>query len=683
MKRPLIPALIPLLFATWGLPVFADSLAKRNDSRAVFQDDFEAATSGRLPTGWSPWGNQDHNTPADFISDDKDSHSGTNCFRIHHSANSTGYIVLSPKSAIHPQAGRIYTASFWARADRPGKSAFEWSAYQKIHPFTGSTQPGGGTFEVGKQWTEFNFTIREGLDLLADQSPYLMLVFRASPQAKEERTLWIDDVCVVEQPDPNPVTLIHATDIRHETINHRLQLGNRLEFSVDPAQRLKRATSEVGGVSFHRLCGWTGQPYNRSGEYTLSPELETAIHEMRLPMTRIYAVGDEPFGVEAGLDKVVEMCRRVGVTQDHCVVEFEEQGAHTKLTPEAWARGVRYSVRQGYHFHHWEIGNEPYSSLWGNGQAFTNADDFIQHFKAVARAVRAVDTKAQLGLDIHPENVKWGNYLLKKLAGDYDFIAPHYYSTANVRKLPFEEIVLTENYRILDRASWNNALLQAYNPHRSVYQYDTEWGMICDKPDGREDGRCANIVGTLHRAVRLIYYAREDLLKGASGWNLLTRPDAPGFGILSQEASDKRYLLYWLYYYFNRHLGEWVLPMDGIAPYYQPQQEADRVKFSGPLTPVLATLSRDSKEIYLVIANGSWSQSFPCSVATKGFNARSSSGVLLSNGDADGNPLLQCKEDAISDFPVTVNGTQMTCKVPPHSVVFITLRKTEPKKSEQ
>ena len=314
--------------------------------------------------------------------------------------------------------------------------------------------------------------------------------------------------------------------------------------------------------------------------------------------------------------------------------------------------------------------------MWGQGHAFTNADDFIQHYKAVSRAIRAVDAKAQLGLDIHSGNVRWGNYLLKQLAGNYDFVAPHYYSGADVRKLSFEEIALTENYRILDRAMRTKALLRAYNPHRDAYLYDTEWGMIHNSPDGKEnDWRTANIIGTMHRAVRLIYYAREDLLKGASGWQMFCPLSEQGHGILSQEAPDKRFLLYWLYYYFNRHLGEWALATDGVAPYYEPRLAADRGQFGGPLTPVLATLSADGREIYLVIANGSWKQNFPCAVTTKGFATGSAAGVLLSNGDLDGNPLLQRKEDAISELPVSVKGTQIMCDVPPHSVVFITLRK--------
>jgi hypothetical protein len=120
------------------------------------------------------------------------------------------------------------------------------------------------------------------------------------------------------------------------------------------------------------------------------------------------------------------------------VLEFEEQGASRSLPPETWARGVSHALRQGYGFHHWEIANEPYSSLWGEGQAFPTAEAFISHFKAVSGAIRLADPQAQAGVDIYPEHVRWGNYLLKQLAGHYDFVAPHYYCGADVHKLGFE-----------------------------------------------------------------------------------------------------------------------------------------------------------------------------------------------------------------------------------------------------
>jgi hypothetical protein len=152
--------------------------------------------------------------------------------------------------------------------------------------------------------------------------------------------------------------------------------------------------------------------------------------------------------------------------------------------------------------------------------------------------------------------------VLQQLAGCYDFVAAHFYCGADVHKLSFEDITLSENYRMLDRALKIQALLRAYNGGRKTCQYDTEWGMICSAPGGKTadyEDRNANIIGTVHRAVRLIYYAREGILRGASGWQMLSALNGQGFGILSQQAPEQRFLLYWLYYYFNRHVGEWAL----------------------------------------------------------------------------------------------------------------------------
>ena len=659
--------------------MLAGSWAFCDDTNVIFRDDFEAASIASPPPGWTMWGAEQSKTPANYTHDTTNPHSGQACFRIHHPAQTGGYIVSSPDRAIRPKRAMIYTVSFWARADQPGKALFRWTAYRTIKPFVDSPSPGTFQFDAGREWQEFTFTVREGLDLFADQSRFLLLTFAATTEPKAERTLWIDDVRVSEQPDPHPASLLNDEAISHDALQHRLRPGDRLEFTIDATNRLRRATQAVGGVSFHRVCGWTGQPYNRKGDYTLAPELETAIREMRLPMTRFYAVGDEPFSIDAAIDRVADTLRRIGVAEERCVLEFERQGAETKLPPETWARGVAHSLQRGYKFHRWEIANEPYASLWGNGQAFPTPDAFIEHFRTISRAIRTVDPHAQLGLDIHWNNVKWGNYLLKQLAGEYDFVAPHYYCNANVRKLPFEEIVLTENYRILDRALRIQALLRAYNPDRDVDQSDTEWGLSCDAPGGKDadyEGRNANIIGTLHRAVRLIYYAREEILHGASGWQMFSRLNGPGYGILSQQASAKRFMLYWLYYYFNRHVGEWALATDGVAPYYQPQQENDHAQFSGPLTPALVTLTSDERKIYLVIANGSWTVPVPCRIRLRNFVVDRATGTVLTTGNLDGPPLLDRQADAVMDFPVVHEGDTVICTLPPHAVAFVTLERS-------
>jgi len=646
----------------------------------VYNGDFEIASTESPPPGWTMWGEGTWKIPANYTLDTVNPHSGSACFRIHHPAGTNVYVVSSPQHAIRPRKGMVYTVSFWARADKPGMSHFAFEAYSSIHPFIDAPSPGTFAIAAGERWERSRFTIEEGWDFFADRSRYLLLTFYATRDQRTERTLWVDDIVVTEGPSTRKGRLVDESALKYPPLQHRLRPGNVLDITVDAGKPLRRATQDVGGISFHRVCGWTGQPYDRKGDYTLAPELEQAIRDLHLPMTRFYAIGDEPFPVEESIDRAAEVCRRVGVPLDHVVLEFETQGATSKLPPELWARGVRHSVSKGYGFRYWEIANEPY--LMPEGTAFPTPQSYIDHFIEVSRAIRAVQPSAQIGLAIDPESQTWGNAVLKQCAGHYDFVVGHYYSGIDrLQERALEVAVLAANYQKLDLILRTNALIRAYNPGRDVYQYDTEWGMISSGPHGEAADafdRNANIVGTLHRAVRLIYYAREDILRGASGWEMLSRSEAQGFGILSPDAPDKRFMLYWLYYYFNRHLGEWALDMDGVAPYYTPSAAdglSDRpTDYAGPMTPALVTLSKDRKSLYLVVANGSWNRAAPCTVNVRTFDPVRAAGILLINDDLDGKPLLQRKEDAIAELPVTLAGPRVTCTIPAHSVVFLTLK---------
>jgi hypothetical protein len=52
-------------------------------------------------------------------------------------------------------------------------------------------------------------------------------------------------------------------------------------------------------------------------------------------------------------------------------------------------------------------------------------------------------------------------------------------------------------------------------------------------------------------------------------------------------------------------------------------------------------------------------------------------GVLLTNDNLDGAPLLAHKEDAVISFPVAQEASDVTCTLPAHSVVFLTLERSK------
>ena len=649
----------------------------------VHNGDFEIVSSDCPPPGWVMWGAQKYKIPANYTRDETAPHGGAACFRMHHPANTAGYVVLAPSHAIRPRGGKVYTVSFYARSDRTGSSAFGFTAYESVRPFVDAASPGRWTLDVTPSWQRFEFEIHEGWDFFSDRSRYLLLTFYATQDNKEECTLWVDDIVVTEKPSTRDGRLLDASHLTYEPLQHRLEPGKRLEFTVDAKRRLGPATRNVGAVSFHRVAGWTGHPYNKAGEYTLPAETEEAIREMRMPMTRFYAVGDEPFSVEESIDRAAEVCRRVNVPLDNCVLELETQGAQTKLAPDVWARGVSHARKKGYGFRYWEISNEPY--IRRPDSAFSTPDSYVEHVKDVSQSILAVDPRAQIGIGIHKNSQNWGNYILKRTAGCYDFVAAHHYaSVRNIHTGKFEAAVLTTNFKALDDCSKVNALIRAYNPDREVVQIDTEWGMHCGGPNGeRADyvDRNANVFGTIHRAVRLIYYAREGMLAGASAWQMLNRVGAQGFGVLAPEVPEKRFMLYWLYYYFNRHLGEWALELHGTAPYYVPETEDassfQATEYGGPQTPVLATLSKDGRALYVVIANGSWDRAEPCRIEVRNFAVSETDGVLLTHSDPDGKPLLERKSDAVSLLPISVEADVLTCAIPPHAVAFLTMKTTE------
>jgi len=650
------------------------AVAEEGQRVEVFNADFERPEGGNPPVGWAMWGPQQDKVPEHFVTDRSEARSGKASLRIFHPAKTRGYIVTDPQHAIRPAEGMAYEVRFWAKADRPRKARFGITAYRSIRPFVDAPSPGAWPIEVTPEWQAYRFEFFEGLDFFADESQYLLLTFSAVTDTAEEGTLWVDDIEVWVRPSPQPRVINPAT-LKYPPVNHRLRPGKSLAITIDSTTSWGPTTRQVTGISFHRVAGWTGQPFDREGRYRLTSSQEEAIRQLRLPMSRFYAVGDEPFPVEEALDRIAWLCNRVGIPQEWMVIELEEQSAARRIAPEGWASAVEHVKKKGYRFRFWEVANEPYSSLWGKGGAFSSAEDYMEHFKAVAKAIRAVDPSAQVGVAIHPRNVRWGNLVLRQTAGDYDFVVGHYYSFPRIFQQPFEEVVITENMRTLDLILKIQALIREYNGSRPVYQLDTEWGLHAGGPAGeRADyvDRNANIWGVLHRAVRMIYYAREGMLRGASGWQMLNRTAGQGFAILFSDAPESRSMLYWLYYYFNRHLGSELVAFEGEAPFYKAPSDPEGA-FAAPLTPLVVTREPNGNRLWIILANGSWETAVPMQLRFRGFRPARYIGTLLTDHDLDGKPLLPPGKTFARPFQARLVEGELRGELPAHSVVFLTV----------
>jgi hypothetical protein len=54
---------------------------------------------------------------------------------------------------------------------------------------------------------------------------------------------------------------------------------------------------------------------------------------------------------------------------------------------------------------------------------------------------------------------------------------------------------------------------------------------------------------------------------------------------------------------------------------------------------------------------------------------------VISSDNLDAKPLLERKEEAVSDFPVAATPEDVTCTLGPHAIVFVTLSRQQEKAS--
>ena len=658
---------VPLALAA----TVAFSAACANAQELLKNGGFEEEAAG-VPPGFAIWGTEQSNNSENFKRDSSEAHSGKASLRIHHLANAPGYIVSSPfDNAIKAEKSTEYTASFWAKTDKPGYGEFRIGSYLSTkRPLSDGQEIGDYQLKLETEWRKFTFTFIEGRDFIAENSPFIYLCISAAKTPAEERTVWIDEISVTSKRNADSFNLVDGNKIPFDAPRFPLKPGAELSIAIDPSKVLRKANKLVGGISFHRVAGWAGRPYSTEGKYTVSPETEQAIKDLKLPLTRFYALGDERFSLEESIDKVAALLDRLGIPQETVVLEFENQGSKTKLSPEDWARGVKYSVGKGYKFRYWEISNEPYY-----GSIFKEPSEYVEHYKKVNAAIKAAQPDAKTVLETEKDDFKWGNYLLGALAGQYDLVAPHWYGWTKGYSL--EDTILGDNYETTCRIARLNALIKHYNKDRDVAQYDTEWGLLMPTPDGKEgeeNRRNANIVGVLYRATRLVSYTGDGILRGATAWEMFIRKPNYGFCTFDAAAEDKRSCLYWFYYYYNRSVCDNVLAIEGTAPYYAIKQgRALSQGKSVPATPALVTSTNDGKRICAMLVNGVWENDCPTKITVDNFQLKKASGVILSCDDKDALPLLERKEDFVKPFVPAVSGNSLSFTLPGHSVVFLTL----------
>jgi hypothetical protein len=76
------------------------------------------------------------------------------------------------------------------------------------------------------------------------------------------------------------------------------------------------------------------------------------------------------------------------------------------------------------------------------------------------------------------------------------------------------------------------------------------------------------------------------------------------------------------------------------------------------------------------MVNGSWTKAVPCRVKLRDFRVAKAKGVVISSDKLDGKPLLERKEEAVSDLPVGTTPEEVNCTLPPHAIVFVAVSRS-------
>ncbi|MEM2051915.1 MAG: hypothetical protein QW614_03055, partial [Candidatus Caldarchaeum sp.] len=413
-------------------------------------------------------------------------------------------------------------------------------------------------------------------------------------------------------------------------LNHRLLPGRFLDVVVDADRVLREVNRRVLGVSFFIVgdgdagaktegrCR-AGLPVDRHGSYRLDNhpcgDFEQAVRDLRLKMTRVHelALYDRwkhagkaaenwyaQFDAKQALDIWSKLADRLNIPQENIVLGIQlyttQQDRDTIYPrPEFWSELVRHSVDRGYRFRMWEVGNEVYFPIAERETGFvlngfadsrdsldTQVERFSRYLRDVSKAVKSVQPHAQIGLSINgvddfTRRETWTQKVLEKAAGFYDFLVGHYYNWSDgvVADGMLEYFTLAYNYAVMKVQAMQLEMAGQFpqNHGKHIYHYDTEWGAAGTRTAGDwnvyVEPRNGNTYGVLQRAVRLVYYLREGFVEGASTWAMFTRNPStePAFGLLTHEDPNLRSMVYWLYYYFQQFLGDFVLDVTGTAPY--------------------------------------------------------------------------------------------------------------------
>lgn len=581
-----------------------------------------------------------------------------------------------------------YTVSFMAKGSRNINLYLEVYFKRFLPPYLTQPSPGFIPFEVKRGWQTYNFTFQPNEDFFNFWEVYPEVFFVILPSVSLPETVWIKDLYftqdTIQQLTPNFVSgklpFLRLTP----------SLDGKVLIDVFPDNIVDTCKLQILGVAM-LSTKHPREVFTKEGDVNISEPLLESIGRLKIPFTRIFIPIMDTNDIREGALRLKRLITLFEIPPERVVLELEPPGQGGTLSPTLWAKAVEYIINEiEPRFHLWEVGNETYFvphniKKKGIEPAYPTALDYAEHVKRVSEKIKEVQPNAKVGISLSQNYLAWNNTVLREAKGYYDFVAPHYYAALPYQTYNFEDIVLTENAISLLKTLSIQTLIEKYDTSQRLFQLVTEWAKNSRTTNEKRPwfvSQNGNMLGTLHRAVRLIYYLREGMVDGAASWNLFGKykrrgKRADGFHYLFIDKPTASSLLYQMHYLFRKHVGKYIVKFRGKAPFYESRKiDSELIDFAMPYTPVIVTTNLTRDSIFIILVNASYNKTFKVNIHFESTTAFKLSGKLLTDSRSnflDRSGLIEDPQNFIKRINVIkIKPNNFAFSIAPHSIAYLT-----------
>jgi alpha-N-arabinofuranosidase len=370
-----------------------------------------------------------------------------------------------------------------------------------------------------------------------------------------------------------------------------------------------------------------------------------------------------------GTPEFIRFCRRLGA-EPHVVVNVEGRGA-TAEEAAAWVEYVngdaatkygslraRHGSPEPFGVKTWEIGNE----IWGDWvRGHSDAETYARNYLRYHEAMRAVDPSLRF-IAVGDNDMAWNRTVLRHAGAQIDYLAIHHYY--GLRDVEREYANLMARPLFYERFYRDVAtVIRELAPGRDVKLIINEWNTALPVPrqHSMESGLyAARLMNVFERSGAIVEMtAVSDLVNGWSG------------GIIQASRHDifvtPTYLVIRLY---NEHLGQDRLAARVTSPSFDSSVEGTKV----PLLDVVASRSRDGRQLFVKAVNTSRDRALVTTVTVNGTDVGANGTMHTVTGDSIKAANSFRTPDAVTARTAAIrSGPQFTVTLPPHSASVLAL----------